>query len=58
MIFEKGMEVSYKEHSGSISFICENYISILVRKGDHRSQDVNVLIFRSDFSDVVLTNGK
>lgn len=58
MIFAEGTEVSYKNISGIISFITETSISILVRKGKHRSQDVKVVVYQSEFKDVVLLNEK
>ena len=58
MTFIEGTEVSYKNISGIISFITETSISILVRKGKHRSQDVKVVVSQSEFKDVVLLNEK
>ena len=44
MIFTEGTEVSYKNISGVIAFATEESISILVREGKHRSQDVRVVL--------------
>lgn len=58
MIFEKGMEVSYKDMMGTVVFVCENYVTVLIHKGEHSAQDVKILIYRQQFNDIILTNGK
>jgi hypothetical protein len=58
MIFTEGVEVSYKTISGTVVFASEQSISILVSKGPHRSQDVRVVVYQSDFKNVVLVDGK
>lgn len=58
MIFAEGTEVFYKNLSGVIVFVAEQSVSILVRKGKHRSQDVRVVVYRSDFKNIVLADGK
>lgn len=58
MIFAEGTEVIYKEITGVIAFTSEQYISILVNKGGHRSQDVRVVVYNSDFNKIVFTDGK
>jgi hypothetical protein len=58
MIFTEGTEVIYKSVSGIVAFSSEQSISILVSKGPHRSQDVRVVVYQSDFKNVVLADGK
>lgn len=58
MIFVEGTEVVYKNISGVVAFATETSISILVSKGNHRSQDVKIVVSQSEFKDVVLLNGK
>jgi hypothetical protein len=58
MIFTEGTEVIYKSVSGIVVFSTEQSISILVSKGPHRSQDVRVVVYQSDFKNVVLADGK
>lgn len=58
MIFAEGIEVIYKEISGVIAFTSEEYISILVNKGRHRSQDVRVIVYNYDFNKIIFTDGK
>lgn len=48
-MFVEGITVSYKKITGVIAFVCEKYISILVRKGQHKSHDVRVVVHNSDF---------
>jgi hypothetical protein len=58
MIFTEGTEVIYKTISGIVAFANEQSISILVSKGHHRSQDVRVVVYQSDFNQVVFVDGK
>ena len=50
MVFAEGTTVSYKSITGVIAFVSEHSISILVRKGKHKAQDVRVVVYRSDFN--------
>jgi len=50
MILTEGTTVSYKSITGVIAFVSEQSISILVNKGKHRSHDVRVVVYRSDFN--------
>jgi len=58
MIFQKDIEVSYKDIIGIISFVCDDYITVLVRRGEHSVQDVKILIYRQQFDEVVCTDNK
>ena len=50
MVFVEGTTVSYKKITGVIAFVCEQSISILVHKGRHKSHDVRVVVYPSDFN--------
>lgn len=50
MILTEGTSVSYKKITGVIAFVSEQSISILVRKGRHKAQDVRVVVYNSDFN--------
>ena len=50
MVLIEGTTVSYKKITGVISFVCEQSISILVHKGRHKSHDVRVVVYPSDFN--------
>jgi len=58
MIFQEGTEVIYKSISGVIAFASESYVSILFRRGKHKSQDVRVVVYREDFKNIVFADGK
>lgn len=57
-MFVEGEYVSYKAVTGVIAFVTEQSISIMVRKGKHKSQDVRIVVYRSDFKDVIREGGK
>lgn len=49
MQFAVGTHVKYKNNYGTVDFVCEQSLSILVWKGKHRSQDVCIVVPRSEF---------
>ncbi len=50
MVFVEGTTVTYNDLTGVIAFVSERSVSILIRKGEHRSQDVKVVVYNSDFN--------
>jgi len=50
MLLSEGVSVKYKDMDGVIAFVSDHSISILVRQGRHKSQDVRVVVYRSDFN--------
>lgn len=58
MVFVEGMNVSYKNMNGVVSFISDHTISILVKRGYHRSHDVNVVVHQADFKNVSILDEK
>lgn len=57
-MFIEGTPVEYKGIPGVISFTSTQYVSVLVHKGEHRSQDVKIVIYNSDFSQIHILNEK
>jgi hypothetical protein len=49
-VFVEGTTVSYKKVTGVIAFVSEQSISILVSRGQHKAQDVRVVVYRGDFN--------
>jgi hypothetical protein len=52
--FYQGLEVRYKDHVGVVDFICDQYITVCVRRLEHRSKDVCLLVYQSQWKDVKL----
>jgi len=52
MLFAEGETVKYKDIVGVVTFVCDHSLSILVVKGKHRSQDVCVVVNKSDFKNI------
>ena len=50
MVFAEGTTVAYKQIKGVIAFVSEQSISILIHKGWHKSHDVRVVVYPSDFN--------
>jgi hypothetical protein len=52
--FAEGIIVQYRDWVGEIRFVCEEYISVCVRVGNNRVNDVCVLVHRNDWNQVKL----
>jgi hypothetical protein len=52
--FAKDIIVQYKDWVGEVRFVCDEYISICVRVGHDRVNDICVLVYRNDWSQVKL----
>jgi len=52
--FAKGIIVQYKDWIGEIRFVCEEYISVCVRVGNNRVNDVCVLVHNGDWNQIKL----
>lgn len=58
MNFIGGEHVKYKSITGMVSFVSSSSISILVRRGRHKSQDVNVVVYSTDFDQIEILDEK
>ena len=52
--FYKGLNVKYNDHIGVVNFVCEKYITICIKTYEHRSRDVCLLVYSSQWKDVEL----
>ena len=52
--FYKGLSVKYKDQVGVVNFVCEKYITICIKTYEHRSRDVCLLVYSSQWKDVEL----
>jgi hypothetical protein len=52
--FYKGLSVKYKDHVGVVEFMCDQYITICIRRMDHKSKDVCFLVYQSQWKEVEL----
>jgi hypothetical protein len=52
--FAEGIVVQYKDWVGEIRFVCDEYLSICVRVGSNRVNDVCVLVHKKDWNQVKL----
>lgn len=48
-MYAEGTLVSYKGIQGVIAFCSKKYISILIKEGNHRAQDVKIVVYKSDY---------
>jgi hypothetical protein len=55
MVFTEGLVVQYKEHIGTIRFVCNSYLTLCISEfPEERQRDVCILICREDFDKIKL----
>ena len=52
--FAEGIEVYYRGMYGRVDFVCEKYITICVRRMEHRSKNVFLLVYPSQYDEIIL----
>lgn len=52
--FYQGLEVKYKDYVGFVDFMCDQYITVCLRRMDHRSKDVCMLVYAQNWKDIKL----
>lgn len=51
----EGLEVYYQNLRGTVAFTCSQYVTVCVRKFDDRSKNVNLLVYREQWKNILLT---
>lgn len=53
--FAEGLVVQYRDHIGTIRFICDSYVTVCVNKfPDDRRRDVCILVYKDNFDEIKL----
>ena len=53
-MYAKGTEVYYLHFHGYVNFSDRKYVTITIQYGEHRSQDVNIVVKGSELSKIRL----
>ena len=51
MSFTKGIQVQYKNCTGIIEFVCNEYITVCVKTYDDKFRTVCMLVYRNEWKD-------
>lgn len=54
MNFTEGLVVRYKDHTGTIRFICDTYLTLCIEQYDEKRRDVCILIYRKEWNEIML----
>ena len=54
MNFTEGLVVKYKDHEGTIRFICDTYLTLCIEQYDEKRRDVCILIYRKEWNEIML----
>ena len=52
MSFTKGIQVQYKNCTGIIEFVCNEYITVCVKTYDDKFRTVCMLVYRNEWKDI------
>jgi len=53
-IFCEGLSVRYNQFCGQIRFVSNSYVTICIRRGEHKVNDVCILVFRDEWKKIHL----
>lgn len=53
-VFCEGLSVKYNEFYGEIRFVSSSYVTICIRHGEHKVNDVCILVFRDEWQKIHL----
>ena len=56
MTFTEGLLVTYKNHTGVIRFISNQYVTICVETYEHKVRDVCMLVYPDQWKDIEIVN--
>lgn len=56
MNFMEGLDVKYKNHVGTIRFICDSYLTLCIQEHDEKVRNVCILIYRDEWNQIKLLN--
>jgi hypothetical protein len=48
--FSPGLNVYYKEHTGVIRFVGENYITVCIQHGHSKVNDVCIIVYPNEYN--------
>lgn len=51
-MFEPGTRVKYHETEGEVNFVSTEYLTICIKRGQHRVNDVNLVVYPYNWSDI------
>lgn len=49
----EGTPVQYEQFTGHIRFVCDDYITICIREGEHKVSDVCILVWGDRLDKVI-----
>ena len=52
--FYEGLNVKYKHHVGTVSFVCEKYITVCIKAFEDRSKNVCLLVYPEQWEQIQL----
>ena len=55
-MFKTGTQVFYKQFSGVVNFVHKKYITITISRGEHKSNDCNIVVFADQFENVIISD--
>lgn len=55
--FAEGLEVKYKNVTGTIRFLCDSYLTICIHTHVNPMKDVCIVVYKNEWDDIELVSG-
>ena len=52
--FSPGIAVYYQEHLGDIRFVCSDYVTVCIKAGKERLNDICIIVYPHRYGDIKL----
>jgi hypothetical protein len=52
--FHSGLNVYYHEQFGTIRFVCSEYVTVCIKQGEDRLNDICILVYPHQYGDIKL----
>jgi hypothetical protein len=52
--FYEGLDVYYQEHFGIIRFVCSDYVTVCIKSGKERLNDICIIVYPHRYGDIKL----
>lgn len=54
-VLTEGLPVYYEKLFGKINFVCNEYVTILIREFPDRSKNVNIIVYHTEWHNIKLS---
>ena len=52
--FYEGLDVYYQERFGTVRFVCADYVTVCIKAGKERLNDICIIVYPHQYEDIKL----